>query len=71
MTNTTLLKEKMDQSGYKIVYIAEQLKMTQQGIYKKLKDGSEWNYSQVMMLKDILRLSDDDVNNIFFTDEVE
>ena len=54
MTNTTLLKKKIDSSGYKVIFLAEKVGLTPQGFYKKLKDGSEWTFSQVMILKDLL-----------------
>lgn len=71
MTNVTLLRQKIDDSGLKMAYIAEQLGMTPQGLYKKLKDGSDWLFSQVMIIKKLLQLSDDEVNAIFFNDDVE
>lgn len=71
MTNVTLLRQKIDDSGLKMVYIAEQLGMTPQGLYKKLKDGSDWIFSQVMIIKKLLQLSDDEVNAIFFNYDVE
>lgn len=71
MTNVTLLRQKIDDSGLKMAYIAEQLGVTPQGLYKKLKDGSDWLFSQVMIIKKLLQLSDDEVNAIFFNDDVE
>ena len=71
MTNVTLLRQKIDDSGLKMSYIAEQLNMTPQGLYKKLKDGSDWLFSQVMIIKKLLQLSDEEVNAIFFNDDVE
>jgi DNA-binding phage protein len=71
MTNVTLLRQKIDDSGLKMSFIAEQLNMTPQGLYKKLKDGSDWLFSQVMIIKKLLQLSDEEVNIIFFNDDVE
>ncbi len=71
MTNTTLLRQKIDESGLKMQYIAEKLGMTPQGLYKKLKDESDWFFSQVMILKDLLHLSEEDVNKIFFALNVD
>jgi DNA-binding phage protein len=66
MTNTTLLKKKIDTSGYKVIFLAEKVGLTPQGFYKKLKDGSEWTFSQVMILKDLLHLTNEEVDSIFF-----
>ena len=66
MTNTTLLKKKIDSSGYKVIFLAEKVGLTPQGFYKKLKDGSEWTFSQVMILKDLLYLTNEEVDSIFF-----
>lgn len=71
MTNTTLLKKKIDSSGYKVIFLAEKVGLTPQGFYKKLKDGSEWTFSQVMILKDLLHLTNEEVDSIFFNEKVE
>lgn len=71
MTNTTLLKKKTDSSGYKVIFLAEKVGLTPQGFYKKLKDGSEWTFSQVMILKDLLHLTNEEVDSIFFNEKVE
>lgn len=71
MTNTVLLKQKIDRSGYKVVYLAEQVGLTPQGFYKKLKDGSDWTFTQVMILKELLHLTKEEVNSIFFNSKVE
>ena len=71
MTNTVLLRQKIDRSGYKIIFLAEQVGLTPQGFYKKLKDGSDWTFTQVMILKELLHLTKEEVNSIFFNSKVE
>ena len=71
MTNTTLLKKKIDSSGYKVIFLAEKVGLTPQGFYKKLKDGSEWTFSQVMILKDLLHLTNEEVDSIKKKKKVE
>lgn len=71
MTNTKMLQEKIDKSGYKITFLAEKTGITPQGFYKKLKDGSEWTYSQVKILSNLLRLTKRETDLIFFNVEVE
>ena len=71
MTNTTLLRQKIDASGYKIIFLADKVGLTPQGFYKKLKDGSDWTFSQVMILQELLHLTKEEVDKIFFNQEVE
>lgn len=71
MTNTEMLREKITDSGYKIIFLAEKVGLTPQGFYKKLKDGSDWTFSQVMILQELLRLSKEEIDTIFFNPEVE
>ena len=71
MTNTDLLRKKIEASGLKIVFIAEKVGISPQAFYKKLKDGSEWTFTQVKILKHLLNLKDDEVDDIFFTIKVE
>ena len=71
MTNTELLKKKIDESGYKIAFLAEKTGITPQCFYKKLKDGSEWTYSQVKILSNLLNLTKSETDRIFFNLKVE
>lgn len=56
MTNTKLLREKIEASGLKLQYIADQLGITRFGLYKKLQDGSEFKPSQIVKLCELLRI---------------
>ena len=56
MTNTKLLREKIDASGLKLQYIADQLGITRFGLYKKLQNGSEFKPSQIVKLCELLRI---------------
>ena len=42
MTNTELLREKIDQSGYKLRFIAKKIGITYQGLLNKINNRSEW-----------------------------
>lgn len=70
LVNTTLLREKIEQSGYKMGYITEQLGITHQGLLNKLNEESDFKVSEAMILKDLLKLSDEDVSHIFFAEGV-
>lgn len=66
MTNTGLLREKIDASGYKIAFVASQCDLTYQGFLKKMKGQTEFKVNEVQKLKDLLDLSSQDANEIFF-----
>lgn len=71
MTDKELLRKKLDASGYKIIFLAERVGLTPQGFYKKLKDGSDWTFSQVMILQELLHLTKEEIDAIFFNQKVE
>lgn len=71
MTDTELLRQKIKDSGYKVVFLADKVGLTPQGFYKKLQDESDWTFTQVMRLQELLRLTKDEIDDIFFNPEVE
>lgn len=66
MTNTTMLRKKIDDSGYKVSFIAKKCGLTYQGFMKKVNNESEFKASEIQILKELLNLSDEDSNAIFF-----
>lgn len=66
MTNTNLLKEEIKRSGYKQVFIAEQLGITYQGLLKKENNETEFKASEIQMLCELLNLSHEKKEKIFF-----
>ena len=71
MKGMELLRKKIDQSGYKLTYVAERLALTYQGLKKKLDGDTEFKASEIAVLKDMLNLSDAEVQDIFFNDDVD
>lgn len=71
MTNTNLLRKKLDESGYKLRFIARQLGITYQGFLKKINNETEFKASEIQSLKEILNLTDEERDMIFFTLNVE
>lgn len=71
MTNTSLLRKKLDESGYKLRFIAKQLGITYQGFLKKINNETEFKASEIQSLKEILNLTDEERDMIFFTLKVE
>lgn len=64
--NIKLLEEKIKESGLKYEFIAEKLNITEAGLRKKRAGISEFKASEVKILKQLLHLSSEDINLIFF-----
>lgn len=52
MTNTELLREKIDQSGYKLRFIAKKIGITYQGLLNKINNRSEFRANEIQALYD-------------------
>lgn len=72
MTNTNLLERKIRDSGLRIMYICERLGISYPGFQKKLRNtgGSEFKPSEITVLVELLHLTPEEVNQIFFSSEV-
>ena len=66
MIKGNLLREKIDACGFKLVYVAK-CGLTYYGLMKKVNNETEFKASEVMILKELLHLTDDEVMEIFFT----
>lgn len=66
MKGLELLRRKIDESGYKLSFIAEKCGLTYQGFKKKLDGYTEFKVSEVGILRDLLHLTDEEVQAIFF-----
>lgn len=71
MTNTTLLRRKIDESGYKLIFLAEKCGLTYQGFMKKVNNETEFKASEIQTLKELLNLTTEEVNAIFFAVHVD
>ncbi len=49
MTNTELLRKRIDQSGYKMSFIAQKLKLSYQGLLNKINNKSEFKASEIQV----------------------
>jgi hypothetical protein len=67
MVNTKLLREKIDNSGYKIYFVAEKCSLSYQGFLKKLNNETEFKATEIMVLRTLLKISDAEVDPIFFS----
>lgn len=70
MVDEKLLREKIAESGYKMQFIAEKCGLTYQGLLNKMTNVRAFKTTEAGVLKDLLKLSDDDFNAIFFADTV-
>lgn len=66
MTNTIVLREKIRQSGLKYNYIAPCLKLTTTGLQRKIENDNEFKASEIKRLSDLLSLSPEERDAIFF-----
>lgn len=65
MINTQLLEKEIDGSGLKIGYIVEKLGISRQGFDKKRKGVIPFRASEVYVLCDLLKISDEKKPKIF------
>ena len=66
MTNTNLLKKKIEKSGLKIYFIAQKLGITYQSLLNKINNKTEFVASEIEKLSALLHLTDEDRKQIFF-----
>lgn len=71
MTNTELLRKKIDDSGYKLTYIAKQIGITYQGFLKKINNETEFKATEIQLLCELLNIGIQEKEDIFFVSEVE
>ena len=67
MTNTELLRAKIDQSGYKLRFVAKQIGITYQGLLNKINNRSEFRASEIQTLYNLLGLTEEEREAIFFS----
>lgn len=71
MTNLTRLKEVIDQSGFKLGFIASQMGISQQTLYNKLNGNTKtFTIREVFALKKVLKLTDEEIEEIFLPEKV-
>ncbi len=66
MTNTALLEQYIEKSGYKKSFIAEQLGITAYGFSLKVNNNSEFKASEMSILCKLLKINARDKEAIFF-----
>ena len=71
MVNTKMLRDKINDAGYKLQFVAEKCGLTYFGFMKKVNNETGFKASEIMILKVLLNLTDKEVNQIFFALEVD
>ena len=66
MTNTTLLEAAIARSGLKKGYIAERLGVSRAGLTNLINNRAEFKASQMVILAELLGLTPEEKNAIFF-----
>ena len=71
MVNVVLLKDKMKATGMTTTFICNKSNILRQTLYNRFINPDLFTVVEVDSLKKTLRLSTDEVNEIFFANDVE
>lgn len=72
MTNTKLLKQKIDDSGLKYGFIAQKMGLSRQGLQKKIENVNSFKANEIQQLCELLSIYDYlDKEAIFFANVVD
>ena len=71
MTNTTLLRQFINDSGKKMSYLANKLGISRYALLKKISNQNEFKGSEIVILKNELGLTNEQRDSIFFASEGE
>lgn len=66
MTDTKLLREKIEESGYKIAFVAQSCGLSYQGLLNKINNKTEFTASEIAAIRELLGLSNEESAAIFF-----
>ena len=66
MTNTELLRKKLDASGYKLRFVASYIGITYQAFLNKINNESEFRATEIQKLCSLLDIDVKDKEAIFF-----
>ncbi len=71
MTNTAILKQKIEMSGYKLGHIASVCDVTARTLNNKIMGRTPFVQGEILVLRQMLHLTDKDITDIFFAGNVE
>lgn len=64
--NTELLDKKIEESGLKVSFIVEKLGLSHNGFYKKKNGITPFRTSEIYVLCDLLRITDEEEKKLIF-----
>ena len=67
MTDSVALRNAIDNHGLRFGYVAARLGLSRGGLWKKLKNDSEFKASEIATLSELLGLSATEVRDIFLS----
>ncbi|WP_195513884.1 hypothetical protein [Turicibacter sanguinis] len=68
--NSKLLKSQIVLNRHTLVQVASYLEISRSALYRKMSGESDFTRKEVLKLKSLLKLSNDQVMGIFFNEEV-
>lgn len=68
MKGMELLRKKIEESGYKLTFVAEKCGLTYQGFLPKIKGERQFVASEIAVLTKLLNLTNEEMEAIFFED---
>lgn len=71
MTNSCLLRAKIDERGYKLRFVAGKLGITYRGLLKKITNETQFKATEIQILKELLNLTNEERDKIFFALDVD
>ena len=71
MTNTTLLKEQIKKSGYKMSFLADMLGIDPSTLSRKINGKAEFWEGEMNILSKLLKMNAREKNAIFFANRVD
>lgn len=71
MTDVALLEKFIDESGYRLDFIARKMGLTYQGLRNKMTGKSEFKTREVTILSNLLGLTSEQRDRIFFAQKVD
>ena len=70
MTDTKLLREKIERSVYKMKFIAEKVGVSYQGLLNKINKKSEFRANEIQIIHELLGMTEQERVEIFFANKV-
>lgn len=66
MTDTTKLRQKVQESGLKYKFLAQKLNLSPYALLQKIENDTEFKASEIYILQELLNLTTEEKEQIFF-----